>query len=768
MITTTWYSECADRGCVLRTASPHDLLAWHLGGDYRKAGAFVSARISRFKITADESDALARRRRVMMQWLKFCRAGTTLGTAASIRSVMRSGGHIIRGQESACILSSKDLAVLNRLASSTGAKFSGGDLDPEVTATLAFAVQTAPWRIDHIILEHPKKSAVISWAQGRSGFGGMIGMAAFPSRKFAASPAQALMLQNAMVATGNTEEIGFWKNIGLSAPALLPVQSRKMIMVVDSPRQMVDCSRVLGGMSLDDIVMSCSSRSLAGIAPDGNARLFRWGDMRVGFILSTILPTDKSLSPEAVQVMETSAPSSHEVGRLANLVRKTGRLRLANQIDAQLDNQLIDTDGDKTVRETASSYVVSSPTAGDEVIANFSLRFHNNLYFADSAEIFHIGRVNCGKSSYEVIFPQTALDSSNGLQTALRYHHATKTKVDATPTIHDPTPFKKYVMKHLRRQSADLKRIAGVTALGWSIDRKVFYLPGMVLDMDGRSAGPSRYHPNMPALRMFEETLAWPDVCTTELPPAARDLIAMILAQCVRYFLRMPTHPICVDQASPARILAISLSEALGQKDVFTTSVNNRESQQTPGVRGYPLLAHGYSYQQAQMMTTPVVLLTDGGYSGGSVEDFAGTLDAMGRTMQYSLVRVAEWMMSGEVSEFLEVPSVEFNNSLIREGRWLMDRIQLRPWEMPDFANDPLDAWLATMGYDRLCRDMRLTADSTVVIPAEMCTAGLADALRKIDPMLVEGEEITTNATRTLVAFSRFFGRELLVELQDA
>ena len=63
MITTTWYSECADRGCVLRTASPHDLLAWHLGGDYRKAGAFVSARISRFKITADESDALARRRK---------------------------------------------------------------------------------------------------------------------------------------------------------------------------------------------------------------------------------------------------------------------------------------------------------------------------------------------------------------------------------------------------------------------------------------------------------------------------------------------------------------------------------------------------------------------------------------------------------------------------------------------------------------------------------------------------------------------------------
>lgn len=273
----------------------------------------------------------------------------------------------------------------------------------------------------------------------------------------------------------------------------------------------------------------------------------------------------------------------------------------------------------------------------------------------------------------------------------------------------------------------------------------------------------------MPALRMFEKDLYWPDACTAELPAVARDLIAMTLAQCARWYLRMPTRPICIDQASPARILAIALSEALGQKDVYTTGVNNRESQQTPGVRGYPLLAHGYSYQQAQMMTTPVMLLTDGGYNGGAGVDMYGVAEAMGRTLQHSLMLLVEWLLLNEVEEYMEVPSVEFNNSLIREGQWLFSNVcKQHQWEKSAADNNPLDKWLAEVGYDRLCSDLRLTMDGTVVVPAELCSEGLAEALRAIDPTLDEGEEITANATRTLVAFSRFFGRELLVGSQES
>ena len=761
MTTTPWYSECSDPTCELRVVGPLDMLAWALHWKYGAAAKLANEKLIREVITKHQVTQQHHRHNVMSTWLKLCHSPAKLSSAMFHHNVLGLGGELSPGQESMCILTEDETAMLVRLACVTGAT-NQGDLRHDCAATLATVTQSVPWHIDKILLSQPNSKATLTWSR-RNGFGGLIGLAGSSGRKFSASPTDATVMQRTLRVLGNGEEIGYWRNESeITVPCRF--QSRKIMMLVDSVEQMISGAKVLRSFGIERYVRACESKDFSGLSAAA-VKPVRWPAARQGQLLKGVGKAS-SLTAEAVRLIEAAAPPREEIASMSEFFRTQGKLTLAEEILAHLDNRVISSDGSRTVRETASTYTLET-LINKATIANFTIRFSHNVLFSDQSDLFHAGTMICGRDSIPVVLKGDALGSPKSLEGALQSQFAARNKKDAMlPVVSDPATFRNHVLPYLKTCTASLGAADGVSALGWSMDRQRYHLPGLMIDMDGRRPGASFFHPHQPALKMFEPELVWPDVCTSEFPKAARDLISMILAQAARYYLRLQMKPLCVNNASGSRSLALALAKALGQKDVYEVNSNVRDTSPTPGVRGYPLLAHGHSYQQAQTSSAAIVLLTDGGYSGTD-EDTFGTLETIGRTMQHSLLRVIEWLLETAGEGYVEVPSHDYNYSLLKEGSWLAETVcRMQPWELVD-SHDALDAWLGRHGYEKLCAQMRLTADMRLIIPESMRAPGLENELRLVDDTVEDDGELRGSAVTLLPAFSRYFGKELLVALAE-
>lgn len=756
-VTTPWYTECSNRACELRVAGPMDLMAWYHGGDYRKAAAYVNRQVGRDMVGDRLADALRSRRQVMRIWLSLCHAPMKFSNSVIFDNLMH-GGSLNHGQESVCLVNEEELAALSRLSALSGAS-TAGFVSQGYPVSAVSVVQSVPWLVDHLVVHQPDHKAVISWEKGKSGFGGLIGMAGVESRRFAPTVQSALSIQRILKASGTHEEIGFWVDLGSATVPRCEFQPEKMTLVVDTAEQMVSGSRVLRRFGIEDSVAGCGSGKLFTIeAPP--VRTTKWRHIRMGYIASSIKSFEKRMSPETIKLLETSAPPREEVAALAGVFRKEGRIALSDELMAHLDNRVISEDRNVKIRETSGSYEYETQI-GKSALSNFSLRFTHNLVFRDSSEVFHVARTVCGHSTYEVMLTGASLDSTTTLAESMRFQHATRAKQDAAlPVIIDTVNFRKHVLPYLRKEVSRIGSQNGVSSLGWSIDRQAFLLPGMMVDMSGRQLADSKFHPNMPALRLFDTSADWTEVGLTEVPAPARDFTAMVLAQCARFYLRLPVSPICVDQKSPARALALAVSKALGQKDVFELNANMRDSTHGMGARGYPVLAHGYSLQQAQHLQACVILLTDGGYCA-DVGDVYAFAEPMGRAIRHSLVRMVEWLMATNGEDYVESPSSDIHNSLLREGRWLLDAVcKMQAWEGEDITN-PLDQWLEDCGYDFLSETLRMTIDLKILIPADILRDEVISSIRELDPDVELGSVVSASAVALLPAMARFFGREM-------
>jgi hypothetical protein len=454
------------------------------------------------------------------------------------------------------------------------------------------------------------------------------------------------------------------------------------------------------------------------------------------------------------------------VSELIAYFRRAGRLQLADDLRRHLNNRVIFESARLKVRETASEYVTESSMATN-TIANFALQFTHNLLFRDNVDLLHQAKLIFGRGTYSVALTAQALENPDRLQEAVRAQVMSSREArtqDTLPTVIDKANFKKYLVPHFKRQVANLKPLEGVNNLGWTIDRLMFAGPGLKVTMSGRSLVQVPFHPSAPSLRYMRPSVEWSDVFPENLSRPSADLVAMILASCVRYYVKSITRPLCVHHSPASRKLLQSMFRAIGQHDTFELNPNARDNAGVPGVRGFPFLVTGYNAAQAEAARFSHVLLTDTGYSVPE-ELLPEEAEAAGRALQSGLLRVAEWCLATGAEDFTESSSLHYNTSLLREGRWVMENVcDRQPWEVSDLGLAHLEGLLAQIPVAETAQ--RLTLHEGRLLT--MDTRGLvwdpervgADLKTISTDYRIDGDKLEMNAVGILPGLSMFYGRE--------
>lgn len=719
-VTGGWHTQCDNPSCPSEVMSAFDLVALKLGG-YAKAAAFTNDQLRRVAMDSTSPTKEAERREVLDFWLGCCRAGGSAATSNQIAALAAKGYKLLPGQRGMTILTAADIKQLAKLATRTGADFPEGFLTKPPPTALAYAVQTHPASIDRIVITGGgDRECHVTWQRKRAGLIGLVGMVG--SRLIAPDYRAALALQRRRSDAGCREEIAavFLDKDGDAWRESWRPDTTAMSVIVSSPSDIVTFAAFYDAFPMaDTCVRARHTRDVTSPeGPSGDGLTWTW--MRRSYLAALIGRCDQELDGPAISLLERAYPSRMEVAWLVQKFREAGRFDLSADINRHLDNRVIYSDGRLKIRETSSEYVADYGSSSAP-IANFAIQFYNNVFFRDSADVFHSARLMFGRRSVEILFNAHSVDNPNELQKTLRsqalLHRAGGP--DQLPTIIDATSMRRHVIPYFKKQVSRLKSTEGFCNMGWSIDRTLFVCPGMRVNLDGRKAGPVTRHPGVTSLRHFETSVEWHDSFTTALPQAARDLVAMILASCVRFFVKSDTKPIRVRHSPQARHLLRTMFEAVGQREIFEMNPNMRDQTGTQGVRGYPFLVSGMNSAQAAVSKFGYALLTDSGYSL-ETEVSQEDAEAAGRSLQSGLLRVVEWCLATDAKEFSEIPAIQHNSSLLREGRWLIENVcKMQPWEVSEFGLPHLEGLLGQLTQAEAATRMTLIKGETLVVNME-------------------------------------------------
>ena len=249
----------------------------------------------------------------------------------------------------------------------------------------------------------------------------------------------------------------------------------------------------------------------------------------------------------------------------------------------------------------------------------------------------------------------------------------------------------------------------------------------------------------MPVLTRFRalEASQWAESLPSGLDASCRDLVAMLVASCVRYFRRCVTSPIMVAQSSNAMTALDKISAAFGQREIFPLNQNVRKGSQVDGVHGYPFLAAGPRQAMQGDYQSPYIHLADQGYQM-STSPSTKQAAAAGRAAQFCLRSVIEWCLKTGGEEYREVRATSHHRSLLREGRWLIENVcQAKKWEVSEDHDTAIEELLAQIPYEEACQRMTLVDERH-----EAALAAIAD------------EKVISPAVRMLPAIKAYYGQE--------
>jgi hypothetical protein len=762
--TGRYHTQCSDPACRYSVLSPLDTVAARFGGDHSKAAAFVTDQMEREAVDSEEAAWEATRRRVMDFWIHKClRHRTTTQIAAQVAVIKDKGWFIMPDQTGMAVIAGDTISSLILLAAETGAEFPDILMRRQPATAVAMIVQSVPHTIDRIVITTGKGSEwSIVWNPKRVGVVGMLGMR--DNRLVTSDYREALALQRSLSDIGSPMEVSavFIDRKAPSEKTDWKPDVAPMTTVVGNSSDVITMATFYEAFpKVEEAVLSAHLRQVSGISKTAPVR---WTWMRRSYIAAAIDQGKGEITSAAAHLIEQCNPAREEIAWLIQRYRENGQLELAEDIKRHMDNRVIAKEPKYSVRETASDYLIDYGGSTTS-ITNFTLQFRHNLIFRESQDVFHAGRLTYGRSSIDVVVSAQGLDNLNEMQKTLRQQlYGQHTGLpDKLPTIFEPSTMRKHVLPYLKRQVAGLPSKEGFFSMGWTADRSMFVGPGVKITMNGREYGPVPKHPNVAQLRHFADSVDWDVGFSENLPTAARDIVAMILASCARFFVMGVTRPICVQHSPEARHLLTAMFATMGQREIFELNPNLRDPNVNHGVRGYPFLTTGYNAAQSMGAKFGHVLLTDTGYSV-SEEIEQEVAEAAGRSLQFSLLRLVEWCLGTEASGFSERPALHYNSSLLREGQWLVENVcELQPWEVSDLGLSNLEGLLSQIPVGEIPKRMAIKDGTTL-------TADLAgldwdrEAVRRDLQILRsrcdgEGDELVMGAVEILPALETFYGR---------
>jgi hypothetical protein len=775
------YFQCCSPSCETQAASPEDLLAKYLGG-YLQAEHFKATEL-RAEPDEDAAHRRQRERAVLDLWLKFCNTPPTADALQAMNRIQSRGFGIRQSRFNAVVLNAAQTSSLIDLAEDTGADYPDGWRAQRPGVARAFCVQTRPHTIDRIIVISGKgREEEIVWNRYAAGFCSLIGLTPRKPRLVAADLELMLKMQHDLATLGCVEEVAS-VHLDLFGGDACPRWDVQDHLLTAAPRH---CKRhekteFFGPSDLIRLQRALDQfpgieRSVRGMMIDTVMELqprhdaIAWASLRRGVIADMLPPYVTQVTPACASVFEQTGTKPEDAIALIDYFKRQDRHQLAHDFELLSLTRVISSDAKSTVKETANDYRVLKG-ADTTLLANFSLKIYSVVTFRNhNADRYCRATLRCGSAILDVMFPQNLLhDRVQGLEDELQRQLTVADKATEArlmPTVIDVNKFRSYVIPHLRSQAAKAAPVRGVDLLGWSEDRKTFTFPGFAVTMDGVERTSSLLCPSIPVLRKFKavKLKQWAASCPDGLDRSCQDMVALLLASCVRYFRRCVTKPIQIAQSSDAMTVMERLSAAFGQQEIYTLNQNLREGNRIDGLHGYPLLAAGPRAAASATFQTPFLHLTDQGYVLPTSPD-THQAEAGARAAQHCLKTVVEWCLSTGGDDFREVPSLVHYRSLLREGQWLVENVcRLEEWEVSQTAPTALEHLLEQIPYDAAGRRITLVDGQNLIIDIRGLRRDQDSILREARDMgtlaAIEDDKIMSPAVKLLPAIANYYGQD--------
>lgn len=773
------YLQCGNGACAIQVAESMDILARHCGG-YKEADAFAAKRLKRNV----DPVGVARReieRKVMSLWIEFCSSPMTVDACNKFTQLENQGLGLRHSRAGVRVLDSEQIQKLIKVGVETGATMPDSWLENPPRTTMAAAIQTRPHTIDRIILwRHKGLQQDIVWNSYSAGFCGLIGLTTASPRLLTVNAYVALKLQQRMAAEGRREEVAFihadqwfggrpphWevRHHLLTACPRAPIHNKDEHDLAQGLHDLAQLQWVVDQFpGLESLMPGVTVQHILSGKP--KLQHAPWRLLRRSYIYSLIPKDATRVTATAASIFELTGSKSADVAALVEQFKAEGRHQLVEDFVRLSMHRTIFQDRHLTVRETSNEYQMLH-NAGVVNLTNFSLTVQNNVSFPNFGNTYCQSTLRCGDTSMDVMLPQSMIqDRVHNLQDELQRQIAAAKQSSAgrLPTIIETGKFRQYVLPYLRKQIADASTVVGIDRLGWSSDRRTFNFPGFTATEDGLHKASKILCPNIPVLKLFHHVDGWSESFQpNQLDVAGRDMVAMILASCVRYYRLCTTQPIMVTQTSDAALLLDALRKALGQHTIFELGQNNRDGSRVPGVFGYPIFAAGPRSASLTDGQTPYFHLTDRGYRIPSSPTPEQARTA-GRAAQCALLKVVNWCLSSGADAFGEIASLQHHSALMREGRWLLENVcEVEDWQISEPDSSAIERLLGQIPYAEAGRRITLIDGTNLVIDIHGLTHDHDAILREARDMgtvvALEGHKLVAPAIRLFPAISTYYGQ---------
>lgn len=770
------YFQCTNRTCHGQVASAEDILANRLGG-YQEAEDLVAKNYRRGPNSRDVM-AQMQRRRVLDMWLDFCLDTPSSRSTQHMSKLTAAGVGVSYSQFNCAVIDREQIKKLVRTAQETGADFPESWATNPPSSGMAYCVQSEPHTIDRVVLTRGRSIEEVVWNRRAAGFSCLIGLRPWKSRILVADTMLALETQATLGLFGQFEEVcGMYRDTwrGGNCPPwkmdgdLLVAAPRSPAGPTSGPfhhaNDIANMQEVLN--DFPHVEVSLRAAPLSKLVNDGpSVTPIAWGHLRRGYI--NVLIGDATQVPiEAATLFERTGTKRDDAAFLISKYKRAARFQLADDIERLAQHRVFFRNNKITVRETSNEYQCLH-AQGISTLANFSIKVDSSVMFDDASESFCRGKLNCGASSVDVLFPQGLLqDRVNGLQDELQRQLSTRghtLTANQLPTVIQSAQFRKYVIPYLKKQVAGSPLVLGTDRLGWRSDRKSFVGPGFVVGVDGKRSASDILCPTIPALRCFRAARGWSQSCPPDVDKSCQDIIAMLLASCVRYYRRSVTRPVMVQQSSEVTTLMEHLAKSMGQYEVFEVNQNQRGTGGViVGMHGYPLITAGMPSTGTDSQP-PTIILTSKGYVPVTSPDIP-QIHTAGRALQFALMRVVEWCIATGADDFKERPSLDYNSALMREGQWLIENVcKLEPWEVSVPSGSAIEELLAQVPYGETKKRVSLIDGVNLVIDLDGLDYDHDGIMREAAAiganLAITDKKIYTPAAKMLPAIANYYGQE--------
>lgn len=499
-----------------------------------------------------------------------------------------------------------------------------------------------------------------------------------------------------------------------------------------------------------------------------DSKLMAWEEFGVEW-LSAKLMAEKQDRQRWMDWIESAMFDKDTTGQMLLKIQAGGDLLLVAKVRELFRHRAVVTVDKVTLYESVDGYYVKKRGGalgdGERLgVSNFIIEFSATLYFQETGDLFHLGKMHIGNRAYPLRMCSTMLDSTQALEEYLRRTvvMCNEQEVSLLPTVRERTNAR-LMLDWLKQLASALPSIRGVTRLGWDTKRKVFQGPGWMVTADGTKSAPTQLHPkNIPSV-FTVGPLVGEDISAQVSPNCCR-LVSRLAAALARGGAGEPLRPTFYADNVETREMLAGVFAGIGQHQPLDLLFGGEGMGQLDYMRTLPLLVSGLNKSQCVRVPQPLfVINADGENMSGEVPEKIAPFVAKVAD------RVLSWVFSGDAAKYKRASAVLYEEQLEREGEAILrDVLGLPGWPNSPKQFGNLEAWLGKWTPEQFEEQAALDAQSQLIwLPGAISTElelelrGHANHVeRRQAHMLVDSASFTLWA-------ENFYGRALKYRLTN-